>query len=467
MSAKEFSIEELATLCGARVERASDARVRGLSMDSRRVRPGNLFVALPPRREPFFCEVPNDGHPFSDDASRAGAAAVLAERAVDVRNGTGVLLVPNVFSALREVGLAARRAFSGDVVAVVGSCGKTTAKEFTSEVLSGRFRVSATEGNRNNLLGVPETLANSDLDASVWVVEMGISSPGEMEFLAAGVEPSCVIFTTVRPVHMEFFPSLEVIRDEKARVLAHLKPGGFIAVNADDPMVFSMPFPSWARRMSYGLGEGADLRFRPAGPQGPEGVPFVLEEGGRSARGMLPVAGLHQASNFAAACAAGRLLGMSLDEVAETARRLKPSAHRGEILALRGGGLLVDDSYNSNPAAVESALRTIAGWGRRAVVALGEMRELGASSPEYHRTVGALAAELGVQALLSVGSGGAAALDGSFATCGRPHRTAASWEEGLEWLLGQVRDGDVLLVKGSRAWGLEGLVACVSKEMAP
>lgn len=467
MPAKAFLLGELATLCGARVERAADAPVQGLSLDSRRIRPGNLFAALPRRPEPFFHEVPNDGHAYCDQAAEAGASAVLVERPVEVRSGTGVLLAPNVFSALREVGLAARRAFSGEVVGVVGSCGKTTTKEFAARVLARRFRTCATEGNRNNLLGVPETLANSDADAEAWVVELGISSPGEMDALAAGVEPSGVIFTTVQRVHTEFFPDIEAIRDEKARVLAFLKPGGFIVVNADDPLVNSMPFPTWARRMSYGLGESADLRFRPLGPQGSAGVPFEISEAGRSARGVLPVAGLHQAANFAAACAAGRLLGMEIGELAAAAEDLKPAPHRGELLALRGGALLLDDSYNANPAAVESALRTVGAWGRRVVAALGEMRELGASSAEQHRRIGALAAEVGVQALLCVGDGDAAELAEAFRRAGRPCAAAGSWREGAAWFSEQIRPGDAVLVKGSRAWALEGLVERLAKEMAP
>jgi UDP-N-acetylmuramoyl-tripeptide--D-alanyl-D-alanine ligase len=465
--AKTFALEELAAFCGAWIERPARDGVQGLAFDSRKIRPGNLFVAVPGRPEPFFHDPLNDGHPYCADAARAGAAAVLVEKEVAVPNGTGVLLSDNVFEALRSIGLGARRAFGGRVVGVVGSCGKTTIKEFTAKVLSRRFKVSATEGNRNNILGVPEMLANADADADAWVVEMGISSPGEMDTLAAGVEPSCVIFSTVQPVHMEFFPSLEGIRDEKARVLAHLKPGGFIAVNADDPLVIGFPFPSWSRRMSYGLGEQADLRLRILGDVGPGGIPFGIEEGGHSARGMLPVAGLHQASNFAAACAAGRLLGMDIEEVAAAAVDLKPAPHRGEMLELKGGTLLMDDSYNANPSAVESVLRSVCHWGRRTVVALGEMRELGASSQEHHRRAGRLAAELGVQALLCVGEEGARALREEFSASGLPCVAVGRWQDGAQWIQDQIREGDTVLVKGSRAWGLDGLAAWLQKEMAP
>jgi UDP-N-acetylmuramoyl-tripeptide--D-alanyl-D-alanine ligase len=467
MPAKTFALEELAAFCGAWIEKPAADGVQGLSFDSRKVRPGNLFVAVPGRPEPFFHDLLNDGHAYCADAARAGAAAVLVEREAAVPNGTGVLLSENVFEALRSIGLGARRAFGGQVVAVVGSCGKTTTKDFLAEVLSRRFRVSATEGNRNNILGVPETLANADDGAGAWVVEMGISSPGEMDILAAGVEPTGIVFTTIQPVHMEYFSSLEAIRDEKIRALAFLRPGGFAVLNADDPLIADAPVPSWVRRITYGQADSADLRFEVEGTAGPGGVPFRFHHGGRTADGLLPVPGVHQLANFAAAVATGLTLGMDLDAAVGAAGSLKAASHRGQILTLRGGTLLMDDSYNANPAAVELALRTVCGWGPQAVVALGEMRELGTRAREDHLRVGRLAADLGVQALLCVGGEAARALGESFAGSGRPFRAVSRWEDGRDWFLGQIREGDAVLVKGSRAWGLDRLAAWISEEMAP
>lgn len=448
MAVRAFDLDEVAALTSGRVL-ARGGSVRGLCLDSRQVVPGQLFAALKGDRA--------DGHEHVPQACAAGAAAVLVEREVAVPQGAGAVLVDSVEQAVRALGAVVRSEFSGEVVGVVGSCGKTTTKDFTAAVLSLAGSVHATSGNRNNLLGVPETLMAADMGARFWVLELGISQPGEMEDLAPIARPTAVVFTTIQPVHVEFFPSLEAIREEKAKVLRWTSPEGFAAVNADDGLLSALALPKGMGRVSYGFSPGADLRVE-AGEAGPAGTAFTLTAQGRSAKGFLPVAGVHNLSNFCAACACGLRYGLALEALAGAASLLKPARHRGETSILRDDVLLLDDSYNANPSAVAAVLRSVGGWGRRTVAALGEMLELGDEGPSRHEAVGRLAAEAGVSCLLAVGGHNAALMAEAFGRSGREVRHVAAWGEGAGWLDEKIRPGDGVLVKGSRGIALDGLV---------
>jgi UDP-N-acetylmuramoyl-tripeptide--D-alanyl-D-alanine ligase len=450
MAVRTFTAGEIAAVTGGQVLRDTAAPVAGLCLDSRTVKAGNLFAALPGAKA--------DGHTFCAQAAAAGAACVLVSKAVDVPEGCGVVLVASVEDALRALGTLVRSEFRGEVVGIVGSCGKTTTKDFTAAVLRRLGSVDATAGNRNNLLGVPETLLGTDMACRFWVLELGISQPDEMAALAPIARPTGVVMTTIQPVHTEFFPSLEAIRDEKARVFESAEPGAFGALNAEDPLLRDLRLPSGMERVLYGTSEGSDVRVQATGEAGPHGTAFRLTVGGSSAEGYLPVPGAHNLLNFAAACAAGSCFHASADEMAAAASDLKPARHRGESYELRGDVYLLDDSYNANPAAVAAVLRSAAGWNRRVVAALGEMLELGASGPAHHGTTGRLAADLGIAALLAVGGDNAALMAEAFAASGRPTLHVTTWREGAEWLEGQLETGDGALVKGSRGIGLDGLV---------
>jgi UDP-N-acetylmuramoyl-tripeptide--D-alanyl-D-alanine ligase len=264
-------------------------------------------------------------------------------------------------------------------------------------------------------------------------------------------------------VHTEFFASLEAIRDEKAKIFQTAEPGAFGALNADDPLLKNLRLPSGMERILYGTSQDADLRIEPEGDAGPRGTAFRMYLRGESAQGFLPVTGIHNLLNFAAACAAGACFSAPLAQLAECASGLKPAKHRGESYLLRDDILLLDDSYNANPAAVAAALNSTRGWGRRVVGALGEMLELGPSSARHHETTGMLAARSGLCALLAVGEEGARVMAEAFAASGRPTLHVRKWQDGVQWIEGQIRGGDGVLVKGSRGIGLDGLVAWLVK----
>jgi UDP-N-acetylmuramoyl-tripeptide--D-alanyl-D-alanine ligase len=450
MAVRTFTADEIAAATVGQVLRPAAGPVAGLCLDSRSVKAGNLFAALPGAKA--------DGHAYCAQAAAAGAACVLVSRDVEVPEGCGIVLVGSVEGALRALGMLVRSEFRGEVVGVVGSCGKTTTKDFTAAVLRRTGSVDATAGNRNNLLGVPETLMGADLACRFWVLELGISQPDEMAALAPIARPTGVVMTTIQPVHTEFFPSLEAIRDEKARVFESAEPGAFGALNAEDSLLRGLRLPSGMERILYGFSEGADVRVEATGEAGSHGTAFRLTARGASADGFLPVPGAHNLLNFAAACAAGSCFHASPEEMAAAAADLRPARHRGESYDLREDIYLLDDSYNANPSAVAAVLRSTTGWNRRVVAAVGEMLELGTSGPAHHEAAGHLAADLGVAALLAVGGENAALMAEAFAASGRPTLHAATWREGAEWFESQLEAGDGALVKGSRGIGLNGLV---------
>jgi UDP-N-acetylmuramoyl-tripeptide--D-alanyl-D-alanine ligase len=448
MAVRAFTMDQVAALTSGRVLASAKLPIRGLCLDSRRVQPGMLFAALKGARA--------DGHDFVEKAVIAGAGAVLVERPIAVPEGIGSIQVASVEKAIADLGRALREEFQGEVIAIVGSCGKTTTKDFAAKVLSLAGPVYATSGNRNNLLGLPETLMSADMKARFWVLELGISQPLEMEDLAPIARPTGVLFTTIQPVHTEFFPSLEAILEEKAKVLRWTAASGFAVINLQDPLLSALPIPAGLIRTTYGTAEGADIWIE-SGPQTSRGTTFTLRRGDEGGDGFLPVPGVHNLANFCGACAVGARFGLSLEVLAGAAADLQPSSHRGVTTALRKDVLLLDDSYNANPAAMALVFDALKGWGRRQVAALGEMLELGAEASRYHREVGRLAAASGVACLLAVGGENAAAMAEAFSESGRPCLYVNRWSEGAEWLRNHLEPGDGVLVKGSRAIGLDGL----------
>jgi len=246
-------------------------------------------------------------------------------------------------------------------------------------------------------------------------------------------------------------------------VLAEVRKGGFAVLNADDPLLVHTAAPAGVRRFTYGRSPGVGMRLETGASMSAAGFPFALHAGGLRVQGFLPVAGEHQAMNFAAACAVGLACGMSLDEVVATAPALRPARHRGELRPLPSGALLLDDSYNANPAAVRAVLASAARWGMRTVAVLGEMRELGPESSRFHAEVGREASAT-VEALAAVGGEGARALATAYGESGRPVLHAPRWEEVRAWVEGRVGPGDLLVVKGSRAVGLDALADALAGE---
>jgi len=486
-------VDETAEAMRGRVTAGDPAAVwDGAAFDSREVEGGELFFALPGEA--------TDGHRFVGAAAAAGAAAAVVHRDVEPAAGTALIRVGDTYQALHALARAVRRQAPDHLVAITGSAGKTTTKELVAAVLGRRFRVAKNEGNLNNLYGFPLSLLGIPDDTEWMVAEMGMSSPGELSQLSRIGRPDAVVFTNVRPVHLEFFGSLHAIAEAKAELLEGLDPGGLVVANADDPEV-----ARFVRRHAEAAGGGPGApRVVWYGRESPEAqvtaedvraedvraedvraedvaageeaggwgsrfrlrvdLPAGLGPGGAAVRGSaevrLPIQGTYNVINALAAAACGLALGVPLDEVVRALAGARPAKGRGEVHRLPGGPVLIDDSYNSNPDAVALALASAAelAAGRRRTAVLGDMLELGPEGPRFHREAGETAAELGFSPVAGVGELSRELVAGAEAG-GAEARWFATAAEAAEWAAGALGAGDLVLVKGSRGVGLDAVVA--------
>ena len=428
------------------------AMIDGAAIDSRAVRGGEVFFAFPGSQV--------DGHRFVPDALARGAAAAVIQEDVPAPPSGALIRVEDTFKALHDLARFIRTRIPEKLVGITGSAGKTTTKELLGAILASRFKVSWTPGNLNNLYGFPLSLLNVP-DGTEWMVaEMGMSTPGELRQLSLLGRPDAAVFTVVRPVHLEFFGTVQAIAEAKSEILAGLSPDGFIVANADDPEVTRIAKRHGARVVWYGLhSDAADVRARDLAPEpGAIGSRFVLEAGGQSQEVRLPLHGLYNVENCLAAAACAWTLGLSLEEIAAAVANVRPASMRGVVHRPAGGYILVDDSYNSNPDAVGKALESAGTLtGSRRVAVLGDMRELGPEAPRFHREAGERAARLGFSPVVAVGE-----LSRELAAGARAGGAEAVWlpdaAAAADWAAGELRQGDVVLVKASRGVGLDRVV---------
>jgi UDP-N-acetylmuramoyl-tripeptide--D-alanyl-D-alanine ligase len=428
--------------------------IDGAAIDSRAVRGGELFFA--------FAGEHTDGHRFVPDALARGAAAAMVQEEVGPQPAGALIRVEDTFAALHDLARSVRTRTPEKLAGITGSAGKTTTKELLGAMLAARFRTAWTPGNLNNLYGFPLSLLNVP-DGTEWMVaEMGMSTPGELAQLSRLGRPDVAVFTVVRPVHLEFFESVAAIAEAKSELLAGLAADGFIVANADDPEVTRIARRHGARVVWYGIrSAAADVRGRDLRPEaaGTVGSRFTLEAGGQSVEIRLPLHGLYNVENCLAAAAAAWALGVTLPEIAAAVAGVRPAAMRGVVHRASGGFLLVDDSYNSNPDAVDKALASAAALapGARLLAVLGDMLELGPEAPRFHREAGERAARLGFSPVAAVGEL-ARELAAGAAAAGAEAPWLADADAAADWAAAEVRPGDVVLVKGSRGVKLDRVV---------
>jgi UDP-N-acetylmuramoyl-tripeptide--D-alanyl-D-alanine ligase len=425
-----LTLDEIAEIAPGRLDRAPWAEeATGIQVDSRRIAEGDLFVAV------------GSGADFARHAFARGASAVLYP--------------DDAFAALAGLGGAVRARSSGRVVGITGSTGKTSTKDILAALCRPQARTVAAEGGQNNEIGLPLTLARIEPDTEVVVCEMGMRGLGQIAELCAVAHPDVGVITSIGPVHLELLGTLENVAAAKAEVVAALPEGG-VAVVPDEPLLE----PHLGRDDIEIRRFSADeiVSFEPA--DGGSRVGFALP--GRTLELELPFTARYQAQNALAALHAYDALGLSLDEAQAGAAQVQLSRWRGEELGLPGGGLLVNDAYNANPDAMQAALAHLAerARDRRKVAILGEMAELGTDAAEYHRQVGAAVAREGVDSLLAVGPLARNYVD---AADGVPEkRWVATVEEAIAALDEVVRPGDAVLVKASRAVGLEAVAEAIT-----
>ena len=430
-----FQASAIAAAVGGTLH-GDDVDVDGVAIDSRLVAPGQLFVPIVAER---------DGHDFIEAARTAGAAAHLTARAPS--EGTAIV-VEDTGVALLAVGRLARRSLPDAVIGITGSVGKTTVKDLTASILRQRFRTAASERSFNNELGVPMTLANAPADTEAVVVEMGARGRGHITLLCDVARPTVGVVTVVALAHAEMFGTIEEVAAAKGELVAALPGDGTAVLNGDDERVAAMAIRASGRVLTYGATGDVvadsvtfDDELRAA---------FRLQSPWGKADVRLSVRGAHQVANALAASAAALAVGAELADVSAGLASTVLSPWRMDLVRTSSGALVLNDAYNANPTSMAAALTSLAALpARRRVAVLGVMAELGAGGDEAHRRVARHAADLGIEVI---------AVDAP--QYGPGTTRVRGIIEALE-ALGPIGERDAVLVKGSRAAGLERLASAL------
>jgi UDP-N-acetylmuramoyl-tripeptide--D-alanyl-D-alanine ligase len=462
-----MTLAQVAAAVGGRVHAPASigdphaVRVTGPAfVDSRAPEPGGLFVAVAGERA--------DGHDFAADAVGAGAAAVLAARPVDAP----AVLVDDPVAALGRLATHVLAALPGlRVVGITGSQGKTGTKDLLAQLLETAGPTIAPVGSYNNELGVPLTALRADERTQSLVLEMGARGVGHIRYLTDLVHPGVAVVLNVGVAHLGEFGTREDIARAKGELVEALPDDGVAVLNADDPLVMAMAERTRASVLTFGTSPNADVRVDDVRVDDLGRARFALLAPDGSAEVRLPLSGEHQALNAAAAAAVAHVSGLPVQRIAHVLGGVVPrSPWRMEIGQRDDGVTVINDAYNANPDSMRAALKTLAALGRgggaggrRTVAVLGEMLELGAASREEHDAVGRLAVRLDVSRLVVVGEGAkhihlGASLEGSWddESVLVPDADAA-----LRFLETDLAPGDVVLVKASRAAGLERVAAAL------
>lgn len=428
----------------------------GYSIDSRTIQARECFIAI---RGPRF-----DGHEFIPEAVRKGACLVIAQKGCFEPSPLGVpcILVDDTLSALQRLANHVRRQWGRPVVAITGSTGKTTTKEIASFLLSGNYRVFKSVGNFNNDYGLPLSLLKLTEWDKMAVLELGMSAAGEIARLARIAEPNVAVVTNVKPVHLEFFDSIEGIARAKRELIDSLPADGVAILNNDDTRVRKFARHFSGKIITYGVRSAAAYRVTGIVFKGLDGCQFQLEHKNATYRFDCPLIGEHNVYNCLPGLVVAHQFGMDFKQLAERLRQLQTPAGRGEVLRLGKGLTVINDSYNSNPAALEAMiqlLKKVQGFKRKILVA-GEMLELGEGSPDFHYRSGKLAAQSGLDYIVGV-RGNAQHLVNAARLHGYDESHAVFFEEvnrAAQWLEQQLQAGDLILVKGSRGVKTERVI---------
>jgi UDP-N-acetylmuramoyl-tripeptide--D-alanyl-D-alanine ligase len=445
-------------LLGELLGRLEGMEIKGVSIDSRNIREGELFIAI--KGDRF------DGHDFVPEAIKKGAWGALVERtALESRYERlgglkNILPVEDTLLALQEMSHMHRKKYSILMVGITGSNGKTTTKEMVAGIMKRKGPVLKNEGNLNNHIGVPLTLLKLEARHQAAVVEMGMSATGEIDMLARLVSPDVGIITNVGPAHLEFLGTMDMVADAKAEILENLKADGTAVLNADD-RYFETLKKKWSGRIvSFGIENKADVSASNI-RQGKDFTDFTLAGDGSKVPVRLRTVGRYNIYNALAAAAAAIAAGMSMDAVKYGLDGFAPVSMRSELKLIHGRTVLAD-YYNANPGSVKAALEALIslGTGVKSVAVLGDMLELGAAADEAHREIGRAAARLGVDILITVGPLSKHTLEGAH-DAGMPKGrlfAAGSHAEAADLLRKHSKNGDAVLIKGSRGMKMEKIL---------
>ena len=452
----KISFNDIAAATGGALKNGQGSVATGVSTDSRKVNAGDLFFAL---KGPNF-----DGHAFVKDVLAKGASGAVVDNEACLKGlpgGAAVVVVDDALKALGGLASHIRGLHRIPFIAITGSAGKTTTKEMTASILSVSRNVLKTEGNRNNLIGVPLTIFNLTEAHEAAVIELGISEDWEMERLVAMCRPDVSLITNIGRGHLQTLGSLEGVARAKGPIFSMLGAHGVKAVNLDDPWVVKAA-GTGGQTVTYSMKQKADVFVEGSLEAGLAGAKAVYIVRGKRITVRFSSPGLMNVVNGAGAIAAALALGVPLEHMVLGLEAWTPV--KGRMGLIRSGGLTVlDDTYNANPESMGSALRTLKEASGRKVAVLGDMLELGEASEEEHAGVGKLAAELGVDVLVAIGASSETTAEGARRAGLKAVFSFGSKRNALELLKRILHEGDTVLVKGSRGVALEEVVEGISK----
>lgn len=452
-----LTFSRIARMIGGELVQGGDVEVSSVVIDSREVKPDSVFFAIRGERL--------DGHQFLGQALATAPGAVVSTVPERVPAGRGIVRVDDTTAALRNLAAAIRREFPFLLIGITGSAGKTTTKEMIFTLVSTERRSFKSWGNFNNQIGAPLCLSNAPDGIEVVVSEIGMNHAGEIAEIAGALRPDFGVYTNVAPVHIEFFGSIEGIAAAKRELLENLRPGGTVVVNNDNEYVVGLSRDYDGPKVTYGIDSEAEFRATSIRERGLLGTRFVLEAEGTPRELELALPGRHNLENLLAAIATARAAGISWDGVESGVREVKPAYHRGVIVPWRGA-TIYDDTYNSNPYALQRALELMvqADAAGRKIAVIGDMLELGEQELDYHREAGR-SIPPSIDFVAGVGRRTEALLEGARAA-GFDESSLRHFDDAAsagEFLRSFLREGDLVLIKGSRGVGLDRAVAMLEE----
>lgn len=437
---------------GRLINSSDDSAVGGVSIDSRSIKSGEMFIAL--KGESF------DGHDFIDKAIEKGAALVMAQRRLE---GCSIpyILVKDTLKALQDIARYYRSKFNIPFVAITGSSGKTTTKDMIASVLSQKFKVLKTEGNFNNAIGLPLTLLKLQYSHEIAVLEMGMSSLGEISLLSDIVRQNIGVISNVGITHIEKLGSRDNILQAKLELFSYFDKNSVAVINGDNDMLRDYHSERY-RVIKYGLRESNDIFAYAIEEKGEKGINFSVDLEGVQSDFTVMLPGIHNVYNALSAIAVARLFGMEAGDIREGLKNFKPSKMRMEVINLNSGVKLISDVYNANPESMIAAIDVLHAMrtSGRSICILGDMLELGVLSSEEHYKIGMYAASSGVDVLAAAGSFSGDVIRGGL-TSGMNRNSAFAFSDIKEAAvsLGEmVKSGDTVLIKGSRGMKMEYIV---------
>ena len=449
---KNLSIENITKACRGTFhgdKSILSQEVSGVVIDSRKVQPGYLFVAIDGERV--------NAHKFIPDTVKAGAMCVVSHEDLG-ETDFPYILVESTGQALLDIAKLYRDSFDMKVVGITGSVGKTSTKEMIASVLAQKYHVHKTLGNFNNEWGLPITIFDMPEDTEVAVLEMGVNHFGEMRRLSSVASPDICVITNIGIAHLEFFKTREGILQEKSQMIQDMKNGGSIILNGDDDLLSKMSPVKGVTPVFFGMGDNCAFRADNIEPQGLRGTSCTITlKDGSSFNCLVPVPGIHMVSNAVAGAAVGYSLGLTADEIKAGIESLPSIPGRNHIIET-DHMIILDDCYNANPISMKASIDVLNMAIGRKVAVLGNMGELGDTAEALHAEVGTYAAEQNVDLVCGIGDLTRSLVE----EASKGANTEALWfadnESFIQAIPDIIKDGDNVLVKASHGMNFPQIV---------